>query len=62
MSIICPGWELPANVPFRFARTLLDMLQSTLTAMIEKFQEENPALTTQEVISRLNQMYMTEVR
>ena len=51
-----------ANLPCRFARTLLEMLQSTLAGMCEKFTEDNPDLTTQEVLAQLNAKYMNEVR
>ena len=62
MSIIYPGWEFSANLPFRFARKLLHELQSTLASMCSTFADENPALSTQEVVAELNRKYMNEVR
>ena len=62
MSMIYPGWEFSANLPFRFARKLLHELQSTLASMCSTFADENPALSTQEVVAELNRKYMNEVR
>ena len=39
----------------------MDMLSKQLCEMIEKFTEENSELSTEEVVARLNAMYMVEV-
>ena len=64
MCVYYLSWlgDFLANLPCRFARTLLEMLQSTLAGMCEKFTEDNPDLTTQEVLAQLNAKYMNEVR